>query len=295
VAFAPNAGLLAIGGQGGQISEYAVDGSTGALSAAPGSPFATTATSPATSVAFNAGATELAAVWNGGLWLFSVDPSTGALTPVAGSPFGNQRGWSAADFTPGGRLLGASADGSSVLAIEPANSPSAITGSPFLPIDDLAWTPTSKAFSPSGELLAAAIGYAEPGTSGPGPSGAGLASIDPAAVEPGGTTFSGGGARTITDSVAFSPDGQLLVTGNFGGSVSLFTVGGARIACHVPDVRGRSLRTAVRRLRAAQCARGRVRTARGARQPLVVGAQTPAAGKLEPHGERVGLRLIRRL
>jgi hypothetical protein len=114
-------------------------------------------------------------------------------------------------------------------------------------------------------------------------------------VEPGGTAFSAGGTRTISDSVAFSPDGQLLATGNFAGSVSLFTVGGANIACHVPNVVGRSLRSATRRLTAARCSRGRVRTARGAKQPLVVGAETPGAGKLEPHAERVGLRLIRRL
>jgi hypothetical protein len=76
--------------------------------------------------------------------------------------------------------------------------------------------------------------------------------------------------------------------------VSLFTLGGAGIACHVPNVRGRSLRAATRRLRSSRCSRGTVRTAPGARPPLVVGTQTPGAGKLEPHGERVALRLIHR-
>ncbi len=287
VTFSPGGGRLAAATTDGGVAVFTVNQATGALSAAPGSPFATTATGPATSVAFNAGATELAAVWPNGLWLFSVDSSTGALSAVTGSPFGDLD-LSTAAFTPGGQLLGATANGAAVLTVDTPSSPTPIVGSPFLPLDDLGFTPTSKAFSPDGQLLAAAIGHA-----GAGWSGVGLVSIDPAAVEPSGTTLSSG-TNTISDSIAFSPDGQLLATGNFGGSVSLFTVGGASVACLVPNVVGRPLKTATRRLQSSRCSRGRVTTARGARPPLVVGAQTPRPGKLEPHGDRVGLRLIHR-
>ena len=287
LAFSPNGGLLAAATTDGGVAVFSVDWATGALMPAPGSPYATVAGAPASSLAFNAGATELAAVWPNGLWLFSVDASTAALSPVTGSPVGDL-GLSTAAFTPGGRLLGATANGSAVLTVNPPSSPTPIAGSPFLPLDDLGFTPTAKAFSPSGQLLAAAIGHA-----GADSSGAGLVSIDPAAVEPSGTAFSSG-TNAISNSIAFSPDGQLLATGNLGGTVSLFTVGGASVACLVPNVVGRSLKTATRRLQSSRCSRGKVRTARGARPPLVVGAQTPVAGKLEPHGERVGLRLIHR-
>lgn len=289
LAFSPDGTRLAVGTTGGGVSVFSVDQATGALTPVPGSPFAAAASGAASSIAFNTGATQLAAAWPGALWVFSVDPSTESLTPGAGSPFGNQTNWSTAAFTPDGQLLGASADGAGVLAIDPPSSPAALPGSPFLPIDDLGFTPTAKAFSPNGQLLAATIGHA-----GTGSSGVALASIAPAAVEPSGTAFSSG-TNTISESIAFSPDGQLLATGNVDGSVSLFTVGGASIACHVPNVRGRSLRAATRQLRNSRCSRGRVRTAPGAAPPLVVGSQTPGAGKLEPHGERVGLRLIHRL
>jgi WD40 repeat protein len=288
LAFSPSGRLLAAATTGGGVSVFSVDQATGALTPAPGSPFAAAASAAASSVAWDAGASRLAAAWPGAAWVFSVDPSTGVLTPVAGSPVGNQTGWSTVAFTPDGRLLGASADGAGVLVIDPASPPSALPGSPFLPIDDLAFTPTAKAFSPNGQLLAAAIGHA-----GNGFSGVALASIAPAAVEPSPTAFSSG-ANTVSDSIAFSPDGELLATGNVDGTVSLFTIGGASIACHVPNVRGRSLRVASRRLRSSRCSRGRVRIAPGARPPLVVGAQTPGAGALEPHGERVALRLIQR-
>ena len=288
LAFSADGTRLAAGTTAGGVSVFSVDQTTGALTPVPGSPFAAAASGAASSIAFNTGATQLAAAWPGAVWVFSVDPSTGSLTPGAGSPFGNQTSWSTPAFTPDGQLLGASADGAEVLAIDPPSSPVALPGSPFVPIDDLGFTPTAKAFSPNGKLLAATIGNA-----GSGSSGVALASIAPAAVEPSGTAFSSG-TNTISESIAFSPDGQLLATGNVDGSVSLFTLGGASIACHVPNVRGRSLRAATRRLRSSRCSRGRVRTAPGARPPLVVGTQTPGAGKLEPHGERVALRLIHR-
>lgn len=287
LAFSPNGSLLAAASTDGGVAVFSVDQATDGLMPAPGSPYATVAGAPASSLAFNAATTELAAVWPNALWLFSVDAATGALSAVTGTPFGDLN-LSTAAFTPGGQLLGATANGSAVLTVDPPSSPTPIAGSPFLPVDDLGFTPTSKAFSPSGQLLAAAIGHA-----GGDSSGVGLVSIDPTAVEPSGTAFSSG-TNAISNSIAFSPDGQLLATGNFGGTVSLFTVGGASVACLVPNVVGRSLKTATRRLQSSRCSRGKVTSARGARPPLVVGAQTPVAGKLEPHGERVGLRLIHR-
>jgi 6-phosphogluconolactonase (cycloisomerase 2 family) len=71
----------------GTVSAYRINASTGALTAVPGSPFATG--SDPTSVAVNpAGTVAYVANWGDGtVSVYRMNASTGALTPVPGSPF----------------------------------------------------------------------------------------------------------------------------------------------------------------------------------------------------------------
>jgi endoglucanase len=64
-------------------------------------------------------------------------------------------------------------------------------------------------------------------------------------------------------------------------------------ACVVPRVAGDVLKIAERRIRAAHCKVGRI-TGPRSRRDLVVAATTPRAGRREPHGARVALRMRRR-
>ncbi len=86
-AYVANCGS-ACGGIGpGNVSAYTIDGTTGALTEIPGSPFP--ARSYPTSVTvYPTG--QFAYVANGGsnnVSAYTIDGTTGALTPVAGSPF----------------------------------------------------------------------------------------------------------------------------------------------------------------------------------------------------------------
>ena len=113
----------------------------------------------------------------GGLaWRASWRTVLGSLSPTIGSPIGGIDLATAA-FTPGGHLLGASADGGAVVSVNPISFALRLQAHRSSQIHHLGFTPTSKAFSPNGQLLAAAIGHG-----GAGSSGVGLASIAPAAV-----------------------------------------------------------------------------------------------------------------
>jgi hypothetical protein len=65
-------------------------------------------------------------------------------------------------------------------------------------------------------------------------------------------------------------------------------------ACRVPNLGGKTLKKAKKRLRKAGCKLGKVRLRRGAdRRSGRVTKQRPRAGKLRPPGARVGLTLGR--
>jgi serine/threonine-protein kinase len=65
--------------------------------------------------------------------------------------------------------------------------------------------------------------------------------------------------------------------------------------CVVPHVKGDTLSRAETRIRAAGCAVGKVTNpAHSARQRLVVGSTTPAAGTSHPAGTLVAISMIRR-
>ena len=70
------------------IGAYAIDGTTGALTAVPGSPFAPIVDNLFSPIAVDpSGNFAYAADSDGSIYVFSIDTGTGALTEVAGSPF----------------------------------------------------------------------------------------------------------------------------------------------------------------------------------------------------------------
>src|SRR2546428_4586576 len=74
----------------GSVSAYTIDGNSGALSAVPGSPFASGANPNSITVANSAGAARFAYVSNsasGNISGYSVNATTGALTALTGSLF----------------------------------------------------------------------------------------------------------------------------------------------------------------------------------------------------------------
>src|SRR5262249_4925060 len=142
------------------------------------------------------------------------------LTAVPGSPFAGA-GLGGVAFSPDGTLLATtSADGGvSVLAVGPGGALTAGPGSPFaIGInaggEGAGATPRLLMFSPDGTLLATSSGYK---------------GVSVLAVRAGGALrpFAGSpfGKGTDTTSVAFSPNGKLLASGNIRpGSVSVYSV-----------------------------------------------------------------------
>jgi 6-phosphogluconolactonase (cycloisomerase 2 family) len=161
--------LAAAAGGGNKVFMYAVDPSTGALSAIDGSPFPTGSSAPNVnlySLAFvstAAGNTFLAtanvASSTDSLSMFSVDPSTGVLTPVSGSPFPVLRAVSIAfGRTAAGKTFLAAANdannSTSVYSVDPASGALVeAPGSPFT----VGHEPVSVAFgaSSAGDTLLA--------------------------------------------------------------------------------------------------------------------------------------------
>ena len=92
---------------GGDLSAYAIDGTTGALMPLPGSPVRTRFTFPR-SVAIEPSGHFLYLTnnWTGSIEAFTIDAATGALAPVAGSPFAGTAGsYAVASIDPSGRFL----------------------------------------------------------------------------------------------------------------------------------------------------------------------------------------------
>lgn len=101
----------AAGAHGNDVLGYAVDFATGALTALPGSPFASGDTTNAVALdsthhflfAANTGSTGGAG--SNTISVYSIDAGTGALTPVAGSPFAATTAPTALAIAPSGRYL----------------------------------------------------------------------------------------------------------------------------------------------------------------------------------------------
>jgi 6-phosphogluconolactonase len=143
--------LYAAINQGNDISAYAIDSSTGALTPIPGSPFPagtvpmTVRVDPSGRFAYvtNANSNDISA--------YAIDSATGALTALAGSPFstgGSSPGGLAVD--PSGKFIYVTNNGSiSVLAIDGGGALSSVAGSPFPVVAGQ----VSAAVNPSGQFL----------------------------------------------------------------------------------------------------------------------------------------------
>ena len=217
VAFDPAGGLLAVANQASyDVSVFAVDPTSHALTAVQGSPFATGA--QPVSVAFSPDGSFLATADYGGntVSVFAVDQGTGALSEVLGSPFATGTGpWSVA-FSPSGALLATANIGGndvSVFSVDPtAGTLTAVSGSPL----STAAFPESVAFSPAGGLLAVGLG-----------TGVSVFAVDQTTDVLTPVSGSPFGNVGYVSSVAFSPTGGLLAVGTDGTqnpSVSLFAV-----------------------------------------------------------------------
>ena len=234
VAFSPDGSLLAVANFGsGSVSLFSVS-STGALSPVTGSPFATGA-GPA-SVAFDSAG--LLAVANYGAGTVSVysASATNGLTPVPGSPFATGDGaGSMPPNTPSDHQEAVAFDASSDLlalansvagnvrlfSVSPSGALLQLAGSP---IASGGGAPSAVAFSSTG--LLAFTPYGAPPT-GPA-SGSFPGYLYVYSFSPTGTPSPVAGSPFQTgprpDAVAFSPDGHLLVTGNYyDGSASVFS------------------------------------------------------------------------
>ena len=144
---------------GNSISAFAVNPTTGVLTAVPGSPFSD-GNDPLRSVVDKNGKFLYASSLKnpGSILAFSIDATTGALTPITGSPFvGRNLGGFHSDFlalTPSGSFLYCfSAQNSEILSVFAVDSTNGglveITGSPFAFIEIL----FGLSIDPSGKFL----------------------------------------------------------------------------------------------------------------------------------------------
>jgi 6-phosphogluconolactonase (cycloisomerase 2 family) len=205
-------------------------GAGGALALAPvtGSPFTISGLEPRPDgVAFSPSGTLLATTDNSAdaVSVFSVDPGTGALNEVASASTGSNP--VAVAFSPDGSVLGTANAGStdeenqvdssaSVFSVNAATG--AVTNLSGSPVDLGPGGVNALAFSPVGGLVALADAV---------PNTVSMYSVDSAATPPlsqvTGSPFATG---RLPESVAFSPDGKLLVTANTNdGDLSIFSVG----------------------------------------------------------------------
>ncbi len=119
------------------VSAFSINGATGALTAIPGSPFATV---HPTAVAVHASGKFVYAVNDGGtVSAYTVNPASGALTPAPGSPFPavSQQSGGTLALDPGGKFVFVNnnyygSSSVSVFSINPASGAlTAAAGSPF--------------------------------------------------------------------------------------------------------------------------------------------------------------------
>jgi 6-phosphogluconolactonase len=234
VAYSPDGKLLAAT-TGNSVAVFEANATTGELSEVAGSPFPVGAEG-ASSVAFSPNGALLATAdyYPGSVSVFSVNASTGALSAVTGSPFKaggiSESGAKSVAFSPSGKLLAtANQEGgrcfNEVPCIATVSLFSVNSGTGAL--TELADTPvgsslefpryiapTSVAFSPDSELLAAADADEGPAD--------GAVSVFTVGAETGSLEPIGGSPFPLAQypgaSVAFSPTAPLLAVGTYPGA-----------------------------------------------------------------------------
>jgi 6-phosphogluconolactonase (cycloisomerase 2 family) len=229
--FSPSGGLLATGNPGdNNVSIFSVNQTTGELKEVSGSPFK--AGDSPFDVAFSPNGQLLAAANydSNNVSIFSVNQTTGALKEVSGSPFSTGSEPLAVAFSPSGGLLAVSNRGTDTVSLFSVNQTTgalkAVSGSPFTTGEN----PVAAAFSPGGELLATGnegfrSGMEEEGS-------VSVFSVNPTTGSLTADSLTDYGPGVVPFSIAFSPTGGFLATGNAKGlasghnaaSVSVFAV-----------------------------------------------------------------------
>jgi YD repeat-containing protein len=218
----PSGHFLYVGGANtstgaGVISAYSINPTSGALTAVPGSPFATGPFNQRPKMAVDPSGKFLYSGASAGVFAFTIDPLTGALSPIPGSPF-------AADNTPQsiavdakGKFVYVANNGSSTVSAFAINGTSGaltpVPGSPFA----TGFLPVSLSLSPSSTFLYVA-------TSGTSPFPISGYSVDPTtgALTPlAGSPFSTG--NNLPSWISVDPSGAFLFQAA-NGLIQTFTI-----------------------------------------------------------------------
>lgn len=236
-AGAQTLGFVYVANEGtNNVSAYTIDGATGALTAAPGSPFPagsapiSVAVDPTGKFAFAANCGAAYFCLGGGpgnVSAYTIDGTTGSLSAVPGSPFPAGSNPVTATVDPTSRFIYVVNFGSnnvSAYTIDgTTGSLSAVPGSPF----PAGSAPISVTVDPTGRFTYAA----NCGSSFCPPFGPGNVSAYTIDGTTGALTAVVGSpfpAGSVTDSVAVDPTGQFAYAVNFvSNNVSAYTINGA--------------------------------------------------------------------
>jgi len=215
-------------GSAGNLSAYAIDGTTGALTPLQGSPFQTAIELPHGLATEPSGRFLYVTNYSGSTEVFAIDATTGALTAIAGSPFSGTSGsYTFPSVDPSGRFLFDTAFGDwpeapgvvFVSSIDPASG--ALTLAPVSPFPTgggetiAVGTDTSSRFVYAGNKLSSDISaFTLDVTSG------GLTPVT-------GSPFP---ATSSPSSISAHPSGRFLFVSNVGSfhnNIAAFTIDGA--------------------------------------------------------------------
>ena len=145
----------------GTVLGYAIDSTTGALSAVPGSPFAAGLSPLALALTPSNKFLYVTNYGSGTISAYTVDGTTGALTPVSGSPFATRVAARSVAIDPSGKFVyvGCDSSGTDLWAYAIDQTTGALTpvpGSPYYtaPISyQTGWNAWALAVDPSGKFL----------------------------------------------------------------------------------------------------------------------------------------------
>jgi DNA-binding beta-propeller fold protein YncE len=223
-AYVANCGIPCASPFPGSVSAYTIDGTTGALTEVPGSPFLAGSGSfsvtvhPTGQFGYVANcASTCGGIGPGNVSAYSIDGTTGALTPVVGSPFPAGSGPRSVTVDPTGQFAYVANQGGNVSAYAIDGTTGALTpvvGSPF-PAGTFSISVT---VHPTGQFVYVAntrsanlSAYSIDGTTG---------ALTPVAGSP---FPAGAGPQSVT----VDPTGQFAYVANFGsGNVSAYTIDG---------------------------------------------------------------------